>query len=414
MSQATSIPMHLSLAEARALLAASLVGTPLRRERVALADAAGRWLADPLVAGFDLPPQPSSAMDGYAVRFADVAPGPQRLPLAGRTLADGSLPPPLAPAHAWRVTTGAALPEGADTVVIQENVRLDGDAVWIDGPISQGQHVRARGEDFAVGSAVLPAGTAIGTLEMALLASFGMDPVRVAVPPRVAILSTGDELRTPGTPRSGAAVYDSNGPMLATLVRACGGYALPPLRIADDRAALADALRRSAGAADLVISCGGASVGDADHLPAVLGELGHIGFWKLRVKPGMPVLYATVEGTPVLALPGNPVSALITFLLLGRFALRLLAGVDPADPPALSGSLLEPVRKKHTRREYQRCRLEPDGEGRIGVRPGPAQASHHLRGVRDADALVELPEGELDWPIGRIVRVHRLRDWMQP
>jgi molybdopterin molybdotransferase len=279
--------------------------------------------------------------------------------------------------------------------------------------------VRQRGEDFAEGAAVLPSGVALGPIELALLGSFGVAEVRVPAAPRVAILTTGDELLEPGQTRSGSAIYDSNGGMLAALVRAVGGVPLPPIHLRDDPALIGDALQRCARAADLVISCGGASVGDADHLPQLLQQHGHVHFWKLRIKPGMPVLFGSLDSagtaTPVLALPGNPVSALVTFLLLGRFAIRLLAGVDPADPKPLLAVLDAPLSKRHARREFMRGALHQNlQDGRLQVRAGPAQGSHHLSGLRDADVLLDLPEGPLDWPAGRLVEVYRLMDWMRP
>lgn len=402
----------LSLEQARQLLGASLASIRPQVQWLSLAEAQGGWLAEPLHARFALPPLANSAMDGFAIVSADAsADADVVLSVQGQVLADGAPARSLQAGQAMRITTGAPLPHGADAVVIQENCHLQGEQLSFRGPVRAGAHVRQAGEDFRQGDPVLPAGCRLGPIELALAASFGAAQLRVLAPPRVAIISTGDELLQPGQPRAGSAIYDSNGSMLAALVHAAGGVALPPLHVGDDPELIAQALQRCAAAADLVISCGGASVGAADHLPQILARDGHLHFWKLRIKPGMPVLYASMQDTPVLALPGNPVSALVTFLLLGRFAIRLLAGVDPADPPALQGRLLAGVRKTHARREFQRCSVR-NVDGQLLVQAGPAQGSHHLSGVRDADALLDLPEGEQDWPAGSLMRVYLLREWM--
>ena len=379
-------------------------------ERIAAGASAGRVLAADSMAGFAQPGLPCSAMDGYAVDSRSLGAGQHRLRLVGRSLAGGGLPAPLPAGATLRITTGAPLPQGADAVVIQENVQIEGDWVCFDGPILSAAHVRQAGEDFAAGSTVLSADQRVGPVERALLAALGQTEVRVRAQPRVAVVSTGDELVAAGEPRRPDQVHDSNGPMLAALVLRTGGMPLPLVQLADEEDSLLAGLRRQAASADLLVTAGGASVGDADLLPGLLARHGVVHFHRIRLKPGMPCLFGELDGCPILALPGNPVSAFISFLLLGRFALRLLLGLDPKDPDALPVHLTQPVRKKHDRMEMQRCRLQVM-EGRLQATPLPAQGSHLLSGLRAADALLELPEGPLDWPAGQVARAWRIHDW---
>lgn len=407
MSQA---PAPIALAAARERIAVALLGRRMAVERIDAGASAGRVLAEDTIAGFAQPGLASSAMDGYAVDSSQCAAGPNRLRLAGRSLAGGGQPGPLALGACLRITTGAAMPHGADAVVIQENVRIEDGWVDFDGPVAAGANVRQAGEDFAAGCRVIAAEQRVGPVERALLAAVGLTEVRVRLRPRVAILSTGDELVAPGQPRRADQVHDSNGPMLAALVLRCGGQPLPLAHVQDDEESLLAGLRRHAATADLLITAGGASVGDADLLPPLLARHGVVHFHRIRLRPGMPCLFGELDGCPVLALPGNPVSAYISFLLLGRFALRLLLGQDPADPPALPVHLAQPLRKKHDRMEMQRCRLQIDA-GRLLATPLSAQGSHLLSGLHAADGLLALPEGPLDWPAGHPALAWRMHDW---
>lgn len=404
-------PPPIPLAAARERIAVALLGRRTPVERVDAGSSGGRVLADELRAGFAQPGLDCSAMDGYAVRSAELeAGGGHTLRLAGKSLAGGGTPTPLAAGMAIRITTGAPLPEGADAVVIQEQCAVADSQIHFDGPISAGANVRRAGEDFAVGSRVLPADRIIGPVERGLLAALGQGEVRVRARPRVAIVSTGDELVAPAAARRADQVFDSNAPMLAALALRCGAQVLPLKHAPDDAESLRETLRRQAAAADLLITAGGASVGDKDLLPGLLAEHGVVHFHRIRLRPGMPCLFGELEGCPVLSLPGNPVSAFISFLLLGRFALRLLLGLDPADPPALPVRLAEPLRKKHDRLELQRCQLAVNGEHLVAT-PHKAQGSHLLAGLGAADGLLELPEGPLQWPAGHPARAWRLHDW---
>ncbi len=376
----------LALAEARPIDA---------REIVSLAAADGRVLATDLVAGLDLPPWPNSAMDGYALRLADWQGEP--LAVSQRILA-GQAPESLQPGSCARIFTGAPLPAGADTVEIQENAEIlaDGRVRFLE-PIRVGQNVRPQGQETLAGDVVLPAGTRLGPVELGLAASLGCAVLAVRRRPRVAVVSTGDELVEPGQPLGPGQIYNSNRSLLCAWLQRLGCEVRDAGILPDDAQRTREALA-ALGDADLVLSTGGVSVGEADHLGQVLREEGELALWKLAIKPGKPLTCGHFRGVPVLGLPGNPASTLVTFALLARPYLLRRLGVQRVAPLSVEVAAGFAWSKPGKRREYLRARLE---NGRAVLYPN--QSSGVLRSAAWADGLVEVLE-ERSYAEGDVLR----------
>lgn len=397
-------PQHISLDEARAIVQALAAARARPTECIAAESAAGRILAHPLRAPHPLPAFANSAMDGYALRAADLpSAGERSLRLIGRQLAGTAPAPAVAPGTCVRITTGAPLPPGADTVVIQERVRLEGDAVIVGAGTAAGANVRAVGEDFAAGAEVLAAGRVLDPGALALLASFGVVTVAVHRRPRVAILTTGDELVPAAAVPGFGQLRDSNGPMLAALARASGAEVVAVRHIGDDAQATERALRELAAMADVLLTSGGASIGDADLLPQLAQRHGRVHFWKVRIKPGMPVLGAEIESALWFALPGNPVSTAATFLTLVRPALQRMAGREPA--PVLHAALAHVVHKRHERTEFLRGSLRCGADARLGFTAHARQGSAQLSGLAASDALGLIPEAARELTADSVIEV---------
>lgn len=355
------------------------------QEEVALADADGRVLAEPLVAGLDLPPWDNSAMDGYALRLADWSSEPL---VVSQRIQAGSAPGPLQPGTCARIFTGAPLPEGADTVEMQENAEvLDDGRVRFIEPMSARQNVRPKGQETRSGETVLDAGTLLGPIEMGLAATLGAARLQVRRRPRVAVLSTGDELVAPGQPLGPGQIYNSNRTLLIAWLRRLGCEVVDGGILADDLELTRKALGELTGV-DLILSTGGVSVGEADFLGLALREAGELALWKLAIKPGKPLTFGHFQGVPVIGLPGNPASTLVTFGLLTRPYLLRRLGVDKVAPlgfPVPAGFTWS---KPGNRREYLRARLE---NGRAVIYRN--QSSGVLRSAAWAEGLVEVLEG---------------------
>jgi len=376
----------LSLDEALAQLLVQAASQPIEEvESLALADAAGRVLAEPLTAGLDLPPWPNSAMDGYALRLADWQ--GEALPVSQKIFA-GHAPPPLAAGSCARIFTGAPLPEGADTVEMQENVELlDDGRVRLLQPLRVGQNVRPRGQEAQRGDRLLDAGTRLGPIELGLAANLGMARLSVRRRPRVVVFSTGDELVEPGQPLGPGQIYNSNRTLLVAWLERLGCEVADGGILADDPQAIRASLAVQAGA-DLLLSSGGVSVGEADFLGQILKEEGELQLWKLAIKPGKPLTCARYAGTPVIGLPGNPVSALVTLALLVRPYLLRRLGVERVEPLSVEVPAGFTWSRSGTRREFPRARLV---EGRAQLYAN--QSSGVLAGASWADGLVEIREG---------------------
>ena len=369
-------------------------------ERVALAQAHGRVLAGGLVARTPLPPFFNSAVDGYAFAYASLGAEATRLPLAGR-LAAGDASRPLPPGTAMRVLTGAPMPEGADTVMMQEDAVLEGDALLLPPGLKRGANCRPAGEDVPQGALALPAGTLLTAPEIGLAAALGFDTLDCRRPVRVGVFSTGNELASPGQPLGPAQTYDSNRftlmAMLARLPVAVTDLGILPDREDATRAALAAAARDH----DVLITSGGVSAGEEDHVRAAIESFGSLVFWRLAVKPGRPAALGVVGGTPVLGLPGNPVAAVVCFLHLARPLILRLAGAIDLPLPRFPVPAGFHHRKKAGRREYLRVRLESGPVAQRFEREGAGL----LTSLTQSHAFCELPEEMTHLEPGTLVQV---------
>jgi molybdopterin molybdotransferase len=380
--------------------ALKLVGGRLKTivepETALLTAAAGRVLAQDVVAAIDLPPHPNSAVDGYAIDHADLSPnGETVLPVGGRAAAGHPLGRAIRAGEAIRIFTGAPMPEGADTVMMQEDCVLEPAGVRLRAGLRKGANRREAGEDVARGSVALSAGRRLRAADLGLLAALGRREVPVFRRLRVALLSTGDEVSEPGETLRPGAIYDANRYMLMALLGAIG-CAVTDFGIRPDReAALADALAAAAAEHDLIVTSGGVSAGDEDHVRAAIERLGRLDFWRLAVKPGRPVALGQVRGVPLIGLPGNPVAAAVIFIVLARPVILRLAGAVEPPPPLYRVAASFAYRKKPGRREYVRARLERGPEGLRAFKYDKDGAGI-LSSITRSDGLVVLDEAAVD------------------
>ncbi|MEO5559982.1 MAG: gephyrin-like molybdotransferase Glp [Dokdonella sp.] len=401
---------HISVYEARSLVDQLGAQKRMEPEAVDLDNALGRVLATDLIVPHDLPPFVNSAMDGYALRGSELpAEGEARFHVAGAVLAGASAVPVFAAGECVRITTGAPLPSGADTVVIKENVRIVGDGIIVGAGEKGGANVRPAGEDYRLGDVAMRAGVRLGAAHLGVLAACGCTQVKVARRPRVALFVTGDELVPTDQTLAYGQIHDSNRYTLGAMLRDLGIEPEPVAHLRDDPDALRVALREAADRCDVVISSGGVSAGEADFLPGVVAELGMIHFWKVRMKPGMPLLCGEIDGALVFALPGNPVSTIATFLALVRPALLAMQGADVAGSRTWKARLATPILKKHDRCEFLRARVEARDDGALWATPLQKQGSGMLRGVADADVLIVVPDEVRELVAGAVVEILPLR-----
>ena len=380
--------------------------TPLGSERVGLDRALGRFLAEGVRARVDLPPFANSAMDGYAVR-AESVPGP--LPVRGESRAGGPWPEALVPGTAMRIFTGAPLPEGADAVVMQEDVTREGDTARFAEAARVGQHVRARGEDLAAGASLLEAHAELGPGELGALASQHRGAVYVFRRPRVAILSTGDELIEVSDAPSPGKIVDSNAYAIAAQVQEAGGDPWVIPRAPDDLGQIEGRVREAL-RADAVVSIGGVSVGDYDLVHEAFARAGVVQqFWKVAMKPGKPLAFGvSPTGTPVVGLPGNPVSAGVTFEVFVRPGLRQMLGDPRPFRPTARVRLAHAATHKTGRTELARATLEHGAQG-VSARLNARQGSGSLTSLLGAEALVVLPADQATFPAGTPLQALLLR-----
>jgi len=368
------------------------------QETLPVTDATGRILAEDVTAVRANPPLPNTAVDGYGFAGGRGT-GLHELPLAAGRAAAGDRPGTVPECHAIRVLTGAALPEGVDTVILQEDVTTDGGVLRFNGPVKQGANTRRAGEDVLAGDVILPAGKRLGSAELALLAAAGVAEVNLRRPLRVGVLSTGDELVEMGAPAQDGQIYDANRPMLLSLVASFGHEAVDLGRVADDRAALRARLDSATKNVDVILTSGGASAGDEDHVSALLTEAGAMALWRIAVKPGRPLALGLWDEVPVFGLPGNPVAAMVCTLMFARPAMALLAGAGWQEPQGFDVPAAFEKRKKAGRREYLRARMR-DGRAEVFASEG----SGRISGLSWAEGLVELDEAARDIKPGDMVR----------
>jgi len=362
-------------------------------EAMALRDALGRVLAADVRSTVDVPSHDNSAMDGYALSGAGLpAEGERAFEVVGTSWAGRPFGGHVQPGQCARIFTGATLPAGTDTVVMQEHVRREGDEAWITAGHKAGQHRRLAGEDIRAGDVAVPAGTLLRPAHLGLIASVGVGEVQVLRRPRVAIFSTGDELRAVGEVLGEGQIYDSNRYSMYGMLARLGLDVLDLGVVRDTPEATQEAFEQAAASADAIVTSGGVSVGEADYVVETLERIGQVGFWKVAIKPGKPIAFGRVGGALFFGLPGNPVSSMVTFYQLVQPALRRLAGEERPEVPVLLKATCETkLRKKAGRLEFQRGILERAADGRYIVRGVGHQGAGVLRSMAEANCFIVLP-----------------------
>jgi molybdopterin molybdotransferase len=362
-------------------------------DAVSLVEADGRILARDIVAPLPLPPFTNSAVDGYAVQSRDLPRGQeQALPVTGRVQA-GHAAQAAEPGHALRIFTGAPMPQGADTVFMQEDVRIDQSGRVVLPPgLKAGANVRPAGEDIPEGRVALKRGARLRPQDIALAAAFGLTELTVARRIRVAVFSTGDELASPGTPRAAAQLFDSNRFMLIAMLKRLGCEVSDLGILRDERVSLARALQQAATAHDLILTTGGVSTGEEDHVKAGVESVGSLVLWRMAIKPGRPVAMGIIAGTPFIGLPGNPVASFVTFVHVVRPTVLALSGAAPAHPVAIPVRAAFSYKKKSGRREYVRVTLHKATDGELEAIKFPREGAGLLSSLVETDGLVELGE----------------------
>lgn len=383
--------------EAMERLIAERVSPVPGEQSVPLARAHGRVLARDLVAPIDLPPFANSAVDGYAVRHADLASaGETRLRIAERVTAGQAAAAPLASGEAIRIFTGAPMPRDADTVFMQEDCRVEDGAVVVPAGLKRGANARAAGEDVARGAVALAAGTRIGHAQIALAAALGETAVVVRPAVRVALFSTGDEVVAPGRPLAAARIYDSNRFLLASMLRSFAAEVTDLGILPDDPQRLAAALQGAAGGHDLILTSGGVSTGEADHMRGAVEAIGTLVFWRVAIKPGRPVAMGVIPAArgsaAFVGLPGNPVAVFVTFARVVRPLLLRLSGAAPEPPIAYPVRAGFAYGKKLGRREYVRVALRREADGTLTAAKHPREGAGVISSLTETDGLAELGE----------------------
>ncbi len=367
------------------------------RETLRLHDALGRVLAAPVKSAINVPGWDNSAMDGYAVRVADIAAEGTKLKISQRIPA-GIAPQPLAPGTAARIFTGAPVPEGADAVVMQELTCQQDDEVIINTIPQPGAHIRRAGEDIRAGAKIIQPGERLLPQHLGLAASVGVGDLQVWRRPRVAILASGDELQMPGEPLEPGMIYNSNIFTIAGMLRSLGCEVIDLGQVEDTLEATKQALLDAAAQSDLVIASGGVSVGEEDHVKPAVEALGELNMWKVAIRPGKPVAFGHVSETPFIGTPGNPVSLFVTFLLFARPFIRKLAGLSEVLPRSTQATAGFEWNKPDKRREFHRARLEKQADGSDIVHVHPSRSSAVLSSTTWANGLVILPENQTIQP----------------
>ncbi len=373
-------------------------------EHVAVDQADGRVLWEDVSAALPLPPFDNSAVDGWAVAFADLNPdGETRLPIGGRIAAGGSSRGVVIPGHAVRVFTGAPIPAGVDTIFMQEDTRWDDAHVVLPHGLRQGANLRFAGEDVAAGAVILPAGRRLRPQDLALAAAVGKAGLPVRSRLRVALFSTGDELQEAGLPLPAGATYDSNRALLRALLRREGAAVTDLGIIRDNPDALGERLVAAALDHDLIVTTGGVSTGEEDHVKAAVEKAGQLVFWRMGIKPGRPVAMGVVKGTPFIGLPGNPVAAFVTYCYVVRPVVARLSGFSADLPATTAVKMGFRYRKKLGRREFVRVNVARLPDDTMEARQFPKSGAGILTSLTDADGMVVLAEDQADIEQGATV-----------
>ncbi len=406
MNDQTSKPGLLPVEEGRRRIL-DMVRPVAGREQTHIRAALGRVLAEPVISTIDVPPYANSAMDGYALRGADLpAEGTARFALIGRAMAGAPFDGEVGPGQCVRIMTGAKIPAGADTVIMQEKVQADGDEIVVGSGHRAGENVRHPGEDMAKGDEVLSPGKRLMPAELGVLASLGIAEVRVWRRLRVAFFSTGDELASLGQPLGEGQIYDSNRYTLYGMLSRLGVELLDMGVIPDQREAVHRAFTEAMQLADVVITSGGVSVGEADYVKETLDEMGRIEFWRMAMKPGKPLAVGQLGEAVFFGLPGNPVSAMATFYQFVQPALQKMAGADQEPPLLLRMRAAEDLKKRPGRLEYRRGFMSRGEDGEWSVRSTGRQGSHVLTSMSRANCFVILPAESAGVEAGEMVEVH--------
>ncbi len=399
-------PNSMPVAKAREVIARFL--DPVSAvERVHVRAGLGRVLAEDITSPLNVPAHDNSAMDGYAVRFSDLKPaGETTLKVAGNAFAGAPFAGAMQPGECVRIMTGGVIPAGADTIVMQEHVKAAGDQVTIAAGHRKGQNLRRAGEDLAVGQVALKRGSELRPADIGLIASLGIGEVMVYRRLRVAFVSTGDELVSVGTVPKEGQIYDSNRYTIHGMLTRLGCEVIDMGVVRDDPALLEQAFRQAAAAADVVITSGGVSVGEADFVKDLLNKLGEVVFWKIAMKPGRPLAYGKIAGAHFFGLPGNPVSVMVTFYQFVRDALLRLSGRDPVPTlPTFKVPCTSSLKKAPGRTEFQRGILSQDAGGAWSVRVTGEQGSGVLRSMSEANCFIILPTEQGNVSAGALVDV---------
>ena len=395
---AAAAPLDLDDARARVL---ERVAPPTGEETVALADAVGRVASAPIRSLTDLPPFSASAMDGYAFRWRQ---GVASLAVKGASLAGHPYAGSIGDGECVRITTGAPLPTGCDTVVVQENCDRDGALVRIRGSTQAGANVRPPGNDLRRGDVAVERGKRLNPFDIGALAACGCAAAPVWKRPRVAVFSTGDELQQPGTPLAFGNIYDSNRFAVEALLQRLPVDADNLGVLTDSAEAVARGLTEASAEYRLILTSGGVSVGDADLVKSTLEAQGELTFWRLNLKPGKPLAFGRLGNALFLGLPGNPVSTIVTYLLIAKPAIEKLCGMMPSPPTTVTARLTEPIAHKPGREEYQRG-IATYGQGDVRVRTTGDQGSNRMSTFAEANCLIRIPKNQAGLTIGDRVEV---------
>ena len=399
-------PNSMPVAKAREFIARFL--TPISAiERLHIRSALGRVLAADVISPLNVPSHDNSAMDGYALRFADLkSAGETRLKITGTAFAGVPFQGIAKQGECVRIMTGAVMPKGLDTIVMQEHAKADGDHVTVGGGHKQGQHLRLAGEDLKTGQVALKRGLQVRPAEVGLIASLGINEVSVYRRLRVAFFSTGDELVSIGSTLGEGQIYDSNRYTINGMLQRLGCEVIDMGVVRDDPQLIEQAFQSAAQTADVVITSGGVSVGEADFVKAMLDRLGEVVFWKIAMKPGRPLAYGHIGGAHFFGLPGNPVSVMVTFYQFVRDALLTLSGRDPLPSvPSFRVPCTTPLKKAPGRTEFQRGVLTQDAAGNWSVAVTGEQGSGILRSMCEANCFIILPTDQGNVGAGTLVEV---------